>query len=65
MGTGGMLKAMAGVSYRNLGWETGAEHQGQLPKRVCGGNPEEEKLQPQQPERNLPRLPPGAPQAVP
>lgn len=45
--TGGMLKSTAGVSYRNLRWETGAEHQGQLPKHVCGGNPEEEKLQPQ------------------
>lgn len=59
-----MLKSTAGASYRNLGWETGAERQRQPPKHVCGGNPEEEKLQLQQPERNLPRLPPGAPQAV-
>lgn len=42
-----MLKPMAGVSYSNLRWERGAEHQGQLPERVCGGNPEEEQPQPQ------------------
>lgn len=43
----GMLMSTAGVSYRHLGWETGAEHQC---ASVCaGGNPEEEKLQPQQP----------------
>lgn len=33
--TGGMLKSTAGVGYRKLGWETGAEHQGQQPKPVC------------------------------
>lgn len=35
--TGGMLKSTAGESYRNVGWETGAEHQGQLPKLCVVG----------------------------